>query len=156
MNALNKINDPNLLELFSKQTVSTYYEGDGLIYLALINQELDNLLELIDGDVIMSIETGFLNSRLCDATTVEEFNDILLEKHNHKYLYEDIKLYAMKNEHQGLIHILTSIGIISIREKDIHSFSVHNHNSGINQHYTLSIRTFNRDLITFKFSFKDM
>lgn len=155
MNKLELIEDENLLEIFSKEGYNTYHDGDGLHKLAIVCENFQSLSKICDENVTISMQCGVFNPQICDAKLKDIFENISLEKHNYEYVNEKIKVYDMRVSDDALIyHILTSIGIISIRQSDIYKVAVLNPYYDLNNQFAVTIKTFNSDVLHIKFNSK--
>lgn len=76
-----------------------------------------------------------------------------LTKEPRVFIHESIQEMKI-SEDTFTYHILTSVGIISVRTQDIYCVSVTNAMSNLNNHFIVTIKTFKGDFIQINFNSK--
>lgn len=155
MTKLDLIEDEYLVDLFSKKGCNKYYDSDGAHKLVFVFENFQSLSKIFNESITLSLNTGVFNPNICDSKLRNTFEDISLQKHNYQYINKQIKVYEMKiSEDTFTYHILTSVGIISVRTQDIYCVSVTNAMSNLNNHFIVTIKTFKGDFIQINFNSK--
>lgn len=150
---LDYIDDDCLRALFSKQGFNTYYDSEALCQLVIIFENFQPLLKIFNNNVTISLKTGVFNPEICDSKLLNSFEKISLQNHDYHYINQKINVYEMAvSDYASIYHILTSVGITSIRSRDIYSVSVLNPEYDLDNHFIVTIKTFSSDVIQINFT----
>lgn len=152
--SLEKIKNPNLYDLLS-DTDTIYHNEDAACNLRILSSTFNEILNVSD-KVEVIINTSLLAEGCFDPVVEDEFGTISIHKHELVTIYKRPEVYAMRPGRgiRGCVYILTSIGIITILESQVHTLKVVRYLPENNQQYSIQIKLLNGDSIALKFQLK--